>query len=603
MTSATENSGASRISLAPIPSDPELTVRAVLTGMLLGALLTPCNIYSGLKIGWAFNMSVAAGLLAFGLWQTLARQLGTRPLHLLENNINQTTASAAASIVSSGLAAPIPALAMLTGQSLAWSVLAIWLLAVSLVGVVVAAGLRNQLLERERLPFPSGVATATTMRQIHSEGHGSNDRLGLLLSSIGISAALKIVSEFFVTIPKWAPSLSIKFGAQGTSIFPANLGFMLDPSLLMVGFGAIAGLRVGISMLIGAVVAWGFLGPIAIERGWADAGAPDPTASWFQPLIEWLLWPGATLMVVSALASFGISMMKVTRRRFTSTATIGRDECGRSPVLDRGSFIVAFLVTLAFATTAQVAIFSITPITAVLAVLLSFVLAVAAARVSGETGITPIGALGKITQLTFGVTAPGNVTANLMTANVTGGAAGQCADLMHDLKCGKLIGATPRLQMLAQVFGVMTGSLVGAAAYLILIPDPANMLITPAWPAPAVATWKAVAEVLAGGLDAMPPAALSAMLVAAVVGIGFSIAEDRLPERWSVFVPSATAIGLAFCIPAWNSISLFLGAVGAALVMRLAPDWAEHRIVVIAAGLVVGESIAGVIAALSNVFG
>ena len=603
MTSATENSGASRISLASIPSDPELTVRAVLTGMLLGTLLTPCNIYSGLKIGWAFNMSVAAGLLAFGLWQTLARQLGTRPLHLLENNINQTTASAAASIVSSGLAAPIPALAMLTGQSLAWSVLAIWLLAVSLVGVVVAAGLRNQLLERERLPFPSGVATATTMRQIHSEGHGSNDRLGLLLSSIGISAALKIVSEFFVTIPKWAPSLSIKFGAQGTSIFPANLGFMLDPSLLMVGFGAIAGLRVGISMLIGAVVAWGFLGPIAIERGWADAGAPDPTASWFQPLIEWLLWPGATLMVVSALASFGISMMKVTRRRFTSTATIGRDECGRSPVLDRGSFIVAFLVTLAFATTAQVAIFSITPITAVLAVLLSFVLAVAAARVSGETGITPIGALGKITQLTFGVAAPGNVTANLMTANVTGGAAGQCADLMHDLKCGKLIGATPRLQMLAQVFGVMTGSLVGAAAYLILIPDPANMLITPAWPAPAVATWKAVAEVLAGGLDAMPPAALFAMLVAAVAGIGFSIAEDRLPEQWRVFVPSATAIGLAFCIPAWNSISLFLGAVGAALVMRLAPDWAEHRIVVIAAGLVVGESIAGVIAALSNVFG
>ncbi len=603
MTSATENSGASRISLASIPSDPELTVRAVLTGMLLGALLTPCNIYSGLKIGWAFNMSVAAGLLAFGLWQTLARQLGTRPLHLLENNINQTTASAAASIVSSGLAAPIPALAMLTGQSLAWSVLAIWLLAVSLVGVVVAAGLRNQLLERERLPFPSGVATATTMRQIHSEGRGSNDRLGLLLSSIGISAALKIVSEFFVTIPKWAPSLSIKFGAQGTSIFPANLGFMLDPSLLMVGFGAIAGLRVGISMLIGAVVAWGFLGPIAIERGWAEAGAPDPTASWFQPLIEWLLWPGATLMVVSALASFGISMTKVTRRRFTSTGTNGRDECGRSPVLDRGSFIVAFLVTLAFATTAQVEIFSITPIAAVLAVLLSFVLAVAAARVSGETGITPIGALGKITQLTFGVAAPGNVTANLMTANVTGGAAGQCADLMHDLKCGKLIGATPRLQMLAQVFGVMTGSLVGAAAYLILIPDPANMLITPAWPAPAVATWKAVAEVLAGGLDAMPPAALSAMLVAAVVGIGFSIAEDRLPERWRVFVPSATAIGLTFCIPAWNSISLFLGAVGAALVMRLAPDWAEHRIVVIAAGLVVGESIAGVIAALSNVFG
>lgn len=83
------------------------------------------------------------------------------------------------------------------------------------------------------------------------------------------------------------------------------------------------------------------------------------------------------------------------------------------------------------------------------------------------------------------------------------------------------------------------------------------------------------------------------MIVAAVAGLVFSIAEHRLPEGWRNLVPSATAVGLAFCIPAWNSISLFLGAVGAALVFRLAPKWAEHRVIVIAAGLVVGESLAG----------
>lgn len=602
MTRAKEENGIGLSSHAQIAAAPELTVRAVLTGMVIGALLTPCNVYSGLKIGWAFNMSVAAGLLAFGFWQALARQLGTRPLCLLENNINQTAASAAASIISSGLAAPIPALAMLTGQTLAWNVLTVWLFAVSLIGVVVAAGLRNQLLERDRLPFPSGVATATTMRQIHGEGTGSADRLGLLLSGIGVAASLKLVSEFLVAIPKWAPSVPVRISAHGTGVSPANLGFLLDPSLLMVGFGAIAGLRVGISMLLGAVVAWGLLAPVAIDSGWAEAGPADPAVSWFAPLVEWLLWPGATLMVVSALASFAFSLARVVRRKPFGVRTAKGSADGIAPVLDGRTFAVALALTLAIAAAAQVAIFSITLVAAVLAVLLSFVLAIAAARVSGETGITPVGALGKITQLTFGIATPGNMTANLMTANVTGGAAGQCADMMHDLKCGQLIGATPRLQILAQVFGVMTGSLAGAAAYLLLIPEPSRMLITPEWPAPAVATWKAVAEVLAGGLDAMPPAALPAMIVAAVAGLVFSIAEHRLPEGWRNLVPSATAVGLAFCIPAWNSISLFLGAVGAALVFRLAPKWAEHRVIVIAAGLVVGESLAGVVAALANVF-
>ena len=151
--------------------------------------------------------------------------------------------------------------------------------------------------------------------------------------------------------------------------------------------------------------------------------------------------------------------------------------------------------------------------------LLSFVLAAVAARVSGETGITPIGALGKITQLSFAVLTPGNVAANLMTANVTGGAAGQCADLMHDLKTGHIIGARPERQIVAQLFGVLTGSLVGTIVYLLLIPDPKAMLLTPEWPAPAVATWKAVAEVLAHGLGAIPPGAVAAMAVAAVLGV------------------------------------------------------------------------------------
>src|SRR3546814_3930423 len=101
-----------------------------------------------------------------------------------------------------------------------------------------------------------------------------------------------------------------------------------------------------------------------------------------------------------------------------------------------------------------------------------------------------------------------------MTANITGGAAGQCADLMQDRKTGLMIDADLRFQGLAQIFGVGLGSLVGVAVYLALIPDPAAMLMTEAWPAPAVATWKAVAEVMMAGLASLPPGTLSAMMVA-----------------------------------------------------------------------------------------
>ncbi|PTU49813.1 peptide transporter, partial [Pseudomonas plecoglossicida] len=79
----------------------ELSPRAVLTGVVLGVLLTPSNVYAGLRIGWSFNMSIIALLVGFTLWQGLAGRSNGRPAWTLhESNINQTVASAAASIVS-----------------------------------------------------------------------------------------------------------------------------------------------------------------------------------------------------------------------------------------------------------------------------------------------------------------------------------------------------------------------------------------------------------------------------------------------------------------------------------------------------------------------
>ena len=588
----------------------QFTLRAVLTGMCLGALLTPCNIYSGLKIGWSFNMSITAALLSFAFWKILEKTAGTPSFGLLENNINQTTASSAASIISAGLVAPIPALTMLTGQQLSLPVLTVWVFAVSIVGIVVAVGLRRQFLVVEKLAFPAGVATAETIREIYGRGGEAMARVRVLLGAATVAALLKLVGDFVVALPKLG--LDVVFAARGalasakvSGVSLKNLGFVLDPSLLMIGFGAIIGLRAGVSLLLGAILAWGMLGPVALEAGWAQPGEASPEAFWFGPMVEWLLWPGVTLMVTASLTSFALSGKKA----FASLPGVGRvvgetddesDPRGRVPAL---WFRIGLVVAGAIAVIAQTAIFGIAVHTAVIAVLLTFVLAVVAGRVSGETGITPIGAMGKITQLSFGVISPGNVTSNLMAANVTGGAAGQCADLLHDFKTGLMVGAWPRLQASAQCFGVLTGAVVGSAAYLVLVPDPAAMLITTEWPAPAVATWKAVAEVFRDGWSALPAASRPAMLIAFVAGLAFAVAEKRGPARLKALVPSAPAVGLAFVIPAWNSISMFIGAALAALLGLYFRRWTSRFLLAMAAGLIAGESLAGVTGALADFIG
>lgn len=589
-----------------ILSDPQdiprqLTLRAAATGAVLGALLVPCNVYSGLKIGWSFNMSIAAALLSCGFWGTARAAFGQRRIAhwgLLENNINQTCASSAASIISAGLVAPIPALTILTGQTMNWSVLSVWLFTVSCIGVLVGISLRRQMLLVQKLPFPSGIATAETVREIYAEGREAVLRVRYLLGAGTLSAGAKLFNDFVMPLPKLGLTFSLA-ALRLPSITTQKLGFFVDPSFLMIGFGAIVGLRVGLSLMLGAVVAWGVLAPWLFSAGTIPVPAGEETV--YGNAVEWLLWPGVAMMVTAALVSFSSSLPGLLR-----SLRSGRDpsddslesELQEEAQVPRAVLLVGFLLATIATTFAQHYIFGIDLHMGFFAVLLTFVLAVVAARVSGETGIPPIGALGKVTQLTFGFMNPTNVTENLMTANVTGGAAGQCSDLLHDLKAGLVLGASVRAQAAAQFLGVLTGSLAGSAAYLVLVPDPASMLLTKEWPAPAVATWKAVAELLRGGLETVPQGAITASIVGAIVGAGLAVLNKQLPEKYAHWCPSAVSVGLAFVIPASNSISLLLGAGLAAVAGRIAPNWARRFTLPIAAGLVAGESLAGVASAL-----
>src|SRR5262249_12478065 len=158
-----------------------------------------------------------------------------------------------------------------------------------------------------------------------------------------------------------------------------------------------------------------------------------------------------------------------------------------------------------------------------IAVALSFWLALVACRVTGETDTTPVGAMGKVTQLTFGALSPGNVNVNLMSANITAGAATSSADLLTDLKTGHLLGANPGQQFVAEFSGIFVGTVVSVLAFAVLVPN-AQVLGTDQFPAPAAQTWSAVAKALGQGLSSLEPLKLWLILAGSIVGVVLTLA-------------------------------------------------------------------------------
>ena len=571
-----------------------MTIRALLSGMLIGALLTPSNIYSGLKIGWSFNISIIALLIVTGFWTLLARLQISSRLAAGEANITQTAASSSANIISGGLVAPIPALAMLSGGNLPLSQLVVWVFSVSLLGIWVAWYLRASLILRSELPFPTGRATAETLMEIFEQGREATLKLRVLLSATLLAGVVKWFDTGLFALPR--PSLGFVLPATGKltgfgGLSATNLTFTLDPSLLLAGFGAIIGFRNGVSLLLGGIISWGLLGPWGLSQGFVAAGTDDLGQSWFSTMIEWLLWPGVALMASSALTRFVLQAL--ANRRSASRITDHSGHDGATGIRLLGLSFSAALVVWA-----QVAIFDIDWFFATLAVPIAFLLAIVASRVVGETGIPPIGAIGKVSQLGTGIFAPGETTTNLIGANVAGGAAGQSADLLNDLKVGQMIGAPPQWQVVAQFFGILTGSVVGSIVYLQLIPDPAAMLITEEWPAPAVATWKVVAETLGTGFGSIPGSALWAVSIAGAGGMLGAWLQHRHAPGW---LPNMPAVGLAMVIPASISITMFFGSLIGKLLERYQPGIAQRFLIAAASGLIAGESMTGVVHALVGI--
>lgn len=589
----------------------QLTVRAVVMGAFLGGFMSLSNLYIGLKTGWGLGVAITACVLSYTIWKTLRTLLPfmfTSDMTILENNCMQSAASSAGYSTGGTMVSAISAYLIITGHHMSWGVLSLWTICLASLGVFIAIPMKRQMINIEQLKFPSGIAAAETLRSLHAKGAEASDKARAMGWAGIFGAAIALLRDKGVSF-SFKNLFGMKLSLPGMLPFNGNIKgyplekwtFSFEVSALMVAAGAIIGWKISWSLLLGAIINYGVLAP------WVSGmGAIDMTKLGYRAIVQWSTWGGAAIMVTSGLFMFALQW-KTVLRAFSGITNIlhGRPETETDPLAHIEVPSSWFLTGTAFSGLGCIMVlhyaFQTSWWMGLIAVALTFFLAIVAARATGESDITPIGAMGKITQLTFGILAPTNMTTNLMTASVTAGAAGATADLLTDLKSGYLLGANPRQQFLAQFFGIFAGTLVVVPAFYILVPN-ASALGSDQWPAPSAQVWAAVARLLSNGIHSLHPAALMGLKVGAVVGIIIPSLELLFPKKRK-YIPSAMGLGLAMVIPFWNSLSMFLGGLIALIFERTNKAAAEKYIIPVSSGIIAGESLMGVAIALSDARG
>ena len=577
----------------------QLTWRAVLIGSLLGSVLSLTNLYIGLKAGWGFGVAITACILSYAIWTGLLKiGIARTPMTILENNCMQSTASSAGYSTGGTLVSAFAAYIIINQQPMSVPLMLAWVFFIAILGVTMAIPMKRQMINIEQLRFPSGIAAAETLRALHaksSQGLRAAKALGLagLIAAIdklwaeGLSAISPSLERFssgslLTDLQKWLLGSHYEAWAGRTVVFSWDFIFLAA--------GAITGMRVCATMFVSGTLCWAVVVPILQANGVIEGQG-------FAPIVQWTLWFGASCMVAAGLLSFALtwrtalSAFSDLRQMFSfRSAAASKPFRIEAPMSWFAAGQIVSLIALAWLGHAS---FGIAIWESVIAVALSFWLALVACRVTGETDTTPVGAMGKVTQLTFGALSPGNVNVNLMSANITAGAATSSADLLTDLKSGYLLGANPRQQFLAQFSGIFVGTVVSVLAFAVLVPN-AQVLGTDQFPAPAAQTWSAVAKALGQGLSSLEPVKLWLILAGGVVGVVLTLAPVLLP-KYDRYLPSAAGFGLAWVFHWYYGVLFFLGALAALLLQKQKPKLAEEFTLPVASGVVAGGSLMGVV--------
>ncbi|TGZ81751.1 oligopeptide transporter-like protein [Ascodesmis nigricans] len=647
--------------------DSQFTLRGIAAGLLIGTIVAFSNTYFGLQTGWVSMMSMPASLIGYAIFKSLHNQLRL-PFTPVENVLVQTVAVAVGSMpLSAGFVGVIPALERLLKPSeggplsLSTSQLIIWGIGVSFFGVLFAVPLRKQVILREKLKFPSGTATALMISVLHgtksdvqktdstSQSVDEDERsepliatssddaswkrnTKLLFYSFAVSGVYTLCTYFFPIIRN-IPFLGAKAGSVWLWTF--------NPSPAYVGQGIIMGPETTGHMLLGAILGWAILSPLAKNKGWA----PGPVSDYQKGSRGWLIWVSLAIMLADSLISLGwvafSYVVRFSRRkspRRSSYESIPQEEASTSessevdPVALRRARRSArlkvleahdeeednvapnHLVPMKMAALGLVAssvlcvvstklVFHQVPIYAMCAALpLAFILSLVGVRALGQTDLNPVSGISKLTQLVFALIVPASnpaaVLINLIAGAVSEAGAQQAGDIMQDLKTGHLLRASPRAQFYGQLIGSVFGAIISAVIYRLYsaVYEIPGLLFQ----VPTAFVWIDCSRLVYG--QGLPEGARDFAW-----SFGLLFAVTTMYKAWSSKAMPWIPGGVAVAVGMYNVPSFTLArAVGGAVQWfwsRKFGNQAATPLIVAASGLILGEGIVSLVNLLMANFG
>jgi len=553
----------------------ELTLAAVVFGVLIGALMTAAFVYIALKLGFTMPGSTVAAILGFAVLRGALRR-GS----IIENNLNQTVASGVNN-ASAGVAFTLPALFLIGAANPELAGFNPWaaLLAAiggSFLGIVVIIPLRKQMIEFERLRFPSGVAVASLLR---SPGAGA--RQAQLLGGGFLVAAALHVPAYFHLIPE---QLTVGEWIGLPAWLPVSLGI----SFASIGAGLLAG-RGGLPFVFGGMLAWWVISPLAINLGWvpsAEAVGVAASAAWtewasavlygqmLRPLGIGILIGGALSGVIASMPALKAALAGLSRASSVSGAI--QELSPRFLYLGiLGSLAVLFAAAMLADPEMGLARGAVTALVGTLWLALA---GLVVAQATGMTDLSPISGMSLIGVTIMFFLTNGNVATSIILGVAVSVGIGQCADMMSDLKAGHLVGARPRMQQLAQFSFAWIGVPVAIGVLYLIWNGPGFGPGNPDLSAPQGAALAAVMDGLRAGAAPVDKYA---------AGIGIGLAMGIFPISGM-----GVLVGLAMYLPFYITLTYGVGCfVSMALEARCGHAWVSTYVVPVAAGFIIGEAL------------
>lgn len=603
-------------------SPKELTIRGIILGALITVVFTAANVYLGLKIGITFATSIPAAVISMAILKAF------RDATIQENNIVQTIASAAGTL--SAIIFVLPGLIMI-GY---WNHFPYWLsVAVigigGILGVMYSVPLRRALVTGTDLPYPEGVAAAEVLKVGSGVGGAEENKRGLVLI-----AGSTLVSALYFLVAKTrlltdTAGKTFKVGTGGSAI-SASL------SMALIGVGHLVGVAVGAAMVVGMLITWAFIVPHWTQ----DAGFAAQIGGDLETLVSEAFRQKARMIGAGTIGVAAIwTLLKIigpivsgVRAALVANAERKAGRAADLPLTERDipigivtgtillSMIPIGLLLYAFGNTAPIA--SAPGLTITLSIVYTLIAGVVIAAVCGYmAGLigasnSPISGVGILSVLGISLILvalfPGVsgdhtqalVAFALFVTAIIFGVATISNNNLQDLKTGQLVDATPWRQQVALVLGVVFGAIV--------IPPILDLMNTAftfqgapgaketALAAPQAAIISTIAQgVLGGDLD------WSLIRQGAIIGVVAVIVDEVLKRSTGkrLHLPPL-AIGMGIYLPLEADLLIPLGAVLGWFYNRWAlqsksPAFAERMGVLMATGLIVGESLMGVIYAFA----